>query len=60
MHTVLHDILAKRVQRNTREWDIHLHMSLAGIRHNVSLSSKFSPFCLGYNRDPTLPIDNLL
>jgi hypothetical protein len=60
MHRVLHDILAKRVQGNTREWDIHLNMSLAGIRHNVSSSSKFSPFYLVYNRDPILPIDNLL
>ncbi|XP_053391492.1 uncharacterized protein LOC128554262 [Mercenaria mercenaria] len=60
MHRVLHDILAKRVQGNTREWDLHLNMSLAGILHNVSSSSKFTPFYLVYNRDPILPIDSLL
>lgn len=60
MHRVLHDILAKRIQGNTRQWDVHLNMSLAGIRFNVSSSSKHSPYYLLYNRDPILPIDNLL
>jgi hypothetical protein len=33
---------------------------LAAIKFNVSESSKFSPYFLIYNRDPLLPIDNIL
>lgn len=60
MHRVLNDIIAKRVQGNTRDWDIHLNMALAGLRFNVSSSTKFSPHYLVFNRDAILPVDNLL
>ena len=41
-------------------WDLYLNQALAAIKFNVSESSKFSPYFLIYNRDPLLPIDNIL
>ncbi|MES9884949.1 MAG: hypothetical protein ABW185_29245, partial [Sedimenticola sp.] len=41
-------------------WDLYLNQALAAVRFNVSVSSKFSPFFLLYNRDVVLPIDNLM
>lgn len=45
---------------NVQTWDLYLNQTLAAIRFNVSESSKFSPYFLIYNRDPVLPIDNIL
>ena len=41
-------------------WDLYLNQALAAIKFNVSESSKFSPYFLIYNRDPLLPINNIL
>ena len=59
-HKTLNSILAKYLDDHLGQWDIHLNQALAAIRFSISESSKFSPFALLYNRDPTLPIDNLL
>ena len=37
-----------------------MNQALAAIRFNISVSSKFSPFFLLYNRDVVLPVDNLM
>ena len=59
-HRTLHDILSKKMKDNVQTWDLYLNQALAAIRFNVSESSKFSPYSLIYNRDPVLPIDNIL
>ena len=59
-HRTLHDILSKKMKDNVQTWDLYLNQALAAIRFNVSESSKFSPYFLIYNRDPVLPIDNIL
>lgn len=58
--TTLRDCLSKQVQNKTGAWDICLSQTLAAVRFKVSDSTTFSPFYLLYNRDGTLPIDNLL
>ena len=60
LHRFMHDILAKKVKDNPSTWDVYLNQTLAAIRFNKNESSKFSPFFLLYNRDPVLPIDNIL
>ena len=59
-HGTMNNILSKRVQENVQQWDVHLNMSLAAIRFCTSETSKHTPFFLLFNRDPILPIDNLL
>lgn len=59
-HRTLHDVLAKKLDEDPQLWDLFLASSLAAIRMNVGVDSKFSPFFLLYNRDVVLPIDNLL
>ena len=56
----LHDDLSKKLQENQQIWDLYLNQALADIRFNTSISSKFSPFFLLYNRDSVLPVDNLM
>jgi hypothetical protein len=48
------------MEDNVQTLDLYLNQALAAIRFNVSESSKFSPYFLIYNRDPVLPIDNIL
>ena len=60
LHRFMHDILAKKVKDNPSTWDVYLNQTLAAIRFNKNESSKFSPFFLAHNRDPVLPIDNIL
>ena len=50
---------AKKISDNQQTWDLFLNQAFAAIRFNVSESSKFSTFCLLYNRD-VLPVDNIL
>ena len=59
-HRTLHDIMSKKVNDNLETWDIYLNQVLGAIRFNINDSTKFSPFYLLYNRDPVLPIDNIL
>ncbi len=59
-HRTLHDVLAKKLSENLQTWDQYLSQALAAIRFNISVSSKFSPFFLLYNRDVVLPVDNLM
>ena len=59
-HRTLHDVLAKKLTDNQQHWDLYLNQALAAIRFNISVSSKFSPFFLLYNRDVVLPVDNLM
>ena len=59
-HGTMNNILSKRVQENVQQWDVHLNMSLAAMRFCTSETSKHTPFFLLFNRDPILPIDNLL
>ena len=37
-----------------------LNQALAAIRFNTSDTTKMSPFFASYNRDPVLPLDNIL
>ena len=59
-HRTLHDVMSKRLDENYETWDLHLNQVLAAIRFNVNESTKFSPYYLVYNRDPVLPLDNIL
>ena len=52
--------MSKKLEENYEAWDLHLNQVLAAIRFNVNESTKFSPFYLLYNRDPVLPLDNIL
>ncbi|CAC5369517.1 unnamed protein product [Mytilus coruscus] len=52
--------LSKKIKDNAQTWDLYLNQALAAIRFNVNESTKFSPYFLLYNRDPVLPIDNIL
>ena len=51
----LTDMLAKRVERNGKDWDTHLPFVLFAYRASVQESIKESPFYLLYGRDPRLP-----
>ena len=59
-HRTLHDVMSKKIEDNYETWDLHLNQVLAAIRFNISESTKFSPYYLLYNRDPILPLDNIL
>ena len=52
--------MSKRISENVETGDIYLNQVLAAIRFNINYSTKFSPFCLLYNHDPLLTIDNIL
>ena len=52
--------MSKKIEDNYETWDLHLNQVLAAIRFNISESTKFSPYYLLYNRDPILPLDNIL
>jgi len=59
-HRFMLDILSKNIKDNPSTWDVYLNQTLAAIRFSKNESTQFSPFYLLYNRDPVLPIDNLL
>ena len=59
-HRSLHDLISKLTQDQSDTWDLHLGSALLALRTNVSKTTQKSPFFLLYNRDPVLPIDNLL
>ena len=59
-HRPLHDVMSKRLDKNYETWDLHLNQVLTAIRFNVNESTNFLPCYLLYNRDPVLPLDNIL
>ena len=59
-HRCLHDLLSKLMSDHSSSWDLFLNSALFAIRTNVSKTTLMSPFKILYNRDPVLPIDNLL
>ena len=59
-HRTLHDVLSKCIAENYETWDQYLNQALAAIRFHENDSTKYSPFYLLYNRDPVLPLDNIL
>ena len=59
-HRTFRDVMSKRWDENCETWDLHLNEVLAAIRFNVNKSTKFSPYYLLYNKDPVLPLDNML
>ena len=54
------DMLAKTVEKNGRDWDVHLPYVLFGYRASLQESTRESPFFLLYGRDPRLPTDAAL
>ena len=54
------DILSKKVQDNMYTWDLHLNQALAAIRFSENESTKHSPFFYLFQRDPIIPVNNLL
>jgi len=59
-HRTLLDVLSKKIQGNPESWDLYLSQACAAINFSVNESCKFSPFFLMYNRDPILPVTNIL
>ena len=59
-HRVLHDCLAKIMEGQVDNWDTVLNSALYAMRCQISKTTKMSPFFLLYNRQPVLPIDNIL
>ncbi|MCG8034487.1 MAG: DDE-type integrase/transposase/recombinase, partial [Candidatus Thiodiazotropha taylori] len=59
-HRTLLDVLSKKVKDNPYSWDLYLNQALAAIRFSENVSTKQSPFFYLFQRDPVLPIDNLL
>ena len=41
-------------------WDMHLNQTLSAIRISVAETTQHSPIFLMYNRDPVMPVDNIL
>ncbi|MEW8548463.1 MAG: reverse transcriptase domain-containing protein, partial [Candidatus Thiodiazotropha sp.] len=59
-HRALMDVLSKKIQDSPHTWDLYLNQALAALRFSVNESTKLSPHFLLYQRDPVLPIHNLL
>ncbi|CAC5415498.1 unnamed protein product [Mytilus coruscus] len=59
-HRTLHDVLSKLIEDYATTWDLYLNQALAAIRFNINESTQLSPFYAFYNRDPVLPLDNIL
>ena len=59
-HRTLHDVLSKLSQDNLDMWDVFLEQTLSAVRVSSSETTGHSPFYLLYNRDPVLPLDNIL
>ena len=59
-HRTSNDVMSKKVKEQLDTWDLYMNQVLAAIRFNTNESTKFSPFYLLYNREPVMPIDNIL
>lgn len=53
----LTDMLAKKVKKNGRDWDVQLPYVLFAYRASMQESTRESPFFLLYGRDPRLPTE---
>ena len=51
-------ILAKAVEDDQKDWDLHLPQALLAYRTVVQESTGFTPFRLTFRHSPKLPIDN--
>ena len=56
----LTDMLAKSVEKNSKDWDKHLPFVLFAYRSCIQQSTGESPFYLMYGRDLRLPTDEAL
>lgn len=57
----MHDnLFFKKGSNNDGSWNLYIKQMLAAISFNVSVSTKFSPYYLLYNRDVVLSLDNIL
>ena len=56
----LEAMLAKVVQANQRDWDVHLPKVLFAYRTAVHESTQFTPYHLVFGRSPMLPVDVML
>lgn len=56
----LESMLAKVVQANQRDWDIHLPKVLFAYRTAIHESTQFTPYHLTFGRSPMLPVDVML
>ena len=56
----MHDILSKFTAEHPKSWDLFLNQILAATRFNTSDATKMLPYFALYNRDPVLPLDNIL
>ena len=59
-HRTLIDVRSKKIKDSPHAWDLYLNQALAAIRFSENVSTKQFPFFYLYQRDPVLPIDNLL
>ena len=59
-HRTFNDVMSKKVNEHLDTWDLYISQVLAAIRFNTNESNKFSTFYLLYNREPVMPIDNIL
>ena len=59
-HATLNSIIAKRMKENIDLWDLQINSALSAMRTNISRTTKMSPFYILYNREPVLPLDNIL
>ena len=59
-HATLNSIVAKKMKDSIDIWDLQLNSALSAMRTNISKTTNMSPFFILYNREPVLPLDNLL
>ena len=59
-HRTFNDLMSKKFKEHLDTWDLYINQVLAAIRFNTNEPTKFSPLYLLYNREPVMPIDNIL
>ena len=59
-HKTFNDVMSKKVKEHLDTWDLYINQVLAAISFNNNESTKFSTFYLLYNREPVMPVDNIL
>ena len=60
LQRTLHYVLSKKLSENQQTWNLYLNQALTAIWFKISVSFKFSPFFLLYNRYVVLLIGNLM